>query len=391
MAIHEKLGTAYKKAAEHYPNGLTIIDPWDARISPKDRAEHHLMLLDAVYHGGHPGSATTIEELTTRQTEGGLLTWLYYQEGIPIAMANVELRSDGVAELVRTGKMSTANELHASHLMYYRLAEALPILATTGDVWALESDLRLAKSVPLADGGEIKKGVYTQHINRFDPKNLIGLHPFLLSVPRYQVSPKGNLPHQEVFLQSRRYLEPDRVVLEPLYTPKINCSHPRSPSIADIGRVTISHAFAVQPEVVEDSYGLKMRPEYSLEQTAGIHFSTLKLSGNVESEKIKQLVDYALANSRFLEVVVDNHPANIELQRRLYVAGAVPMGTFPGRYLNNERGMRTTTTHHFGFARSQIVDQMVEIEMASDYNGTEFPYLCQSLWEMWKIVGANRD
>ncbi len=391
MGIHEKLGKAYGKAAEQYPNGLKIINPFDTSVPAYVRAEHHLKLLDSVYHGGHPGSASTIDTLVKRQSAGELLTWLYYRGDEPIAMANIELRPDGVAELVRTGKMETADEVHASHLMYHRLAEALPYLAQTGNTWALESDLRLAKAVPLTEGGEIKRGVYTQHINRFDPKQLIGLHPFLLSVPRFQVHPKGNMPHQEVFLQSRRYLEPDKVLLDQLYTPEINTRHPNSPSIAEIASVTIANAFGQQPEIVDHDHGLQMEFRCQLEHTAGIHFSTLKLSGPASTEEIQRMVKEALYNTRFLEVVVPNHPANIKIQKNLYAAGAVPLGTFPGRLLDNDRLKTAPTTHHFGFARPDIVAQMVPIEMAKDYDGTPFPALCQSIWEMWKSIGANRS
>jgi len=89
--------------------------------------------------------------------------------------------------------------------------------------------------------------------------------------------------------------------------------------------------------------------------------------------------------SRFLEVVVPNSPGNIEVQKRLYHLGIIPLGVMPGgTFTINGGKQEIQTTIHYGTARTHNIRQMVEIELARDYQGTEIEKISFALREEWR-------
>ena len=369
--------------------GGVIKNPWDNGISPIDRARQHLYLLEQTYGNGHPGSSEPIESLMERQISGNMLTWIIYWQNYPVGMANLEIGNRGIAEMCRVVEIPNGTtvdngveyrgQLKASAVTYQRIADALTHPEITKKIWVLEADLRMAKDIVLPSGKILEAGVKTQHINR-------ALSPMLIAVPRYEVSPEHGHAHQEVFLQSRLYFEPEAVDQnEPIYTPRyIN----GGVGIADIVSVTHQNAFGYSPNIINQSNKNSVQEYCELTNTAGVHFSTLALSGGVGIEKIKEQIYNGLQASRFLEIIIPNLPCNIEVQKKLYDLGIVPLGVMPGgKFSFNGGKQEVQTTIHYGTARSHNIRQMVEIELARDYQGTEIEQLSFALREEWRKKG----
>ena len=364
-----------------------IKNPWDNGISPIDRARQHLYLLEQTYGNGHPGSSEPIENLMKRQVSGNLLTWIIYWKNYPVGMANLEIGNQGVAEMCRVVEIPKGTtldsgveyrgQLKTSAVTYQRIADALTHPEITKKIWALEADLRMAKDIVLPSGKILEAGVKTQHINR-------ALSPMLIAVPRYEVSPEHGHAHQEVFLQSRLYFEPEAVDQnEPIYTPRhIN----GGVGIAGIVSATYENAFGFSPKIVDgQSNENKTEKICQLENTGGFHFSTLVVSGSVLPEEIIERAYEGLNASRFLEVVIPNSPGNIEVQKKLYDLGIIPLGVMPGgTFTINGGKQKVQTTIHYGTARAHNIKQMVEIELARGYQGTEIEKISHALREEWR-------
>ena len=388
--IETDLRMGLQKKIEQYQDVETVVSPWSDQIDPKTRAEVHQYLLGVVYGKGHPALTQPLESLIEAQQSGRMLTWLMYVNGQPVGMANIEVLPDeGIAELCRTVRLpigsilpdgTTLNgQVNNTVVMYQRLLDFLqsPIANT---IWALQADLRLAKSITLPDGSFLESGAATQHINQF-----AGLNPWLLCVPRYQVHPKGGLPHQEVFFQSRLYLQPEGLNLQtPLYTPENN--HYGSVSNAEIANATYRHAFGIQPTIVGDINQEEISPpKLNLESTAGIHFSTIHVEGEVNPDQLLNLINTALQQSRFVEVIIPNKPTNIITQNICYQLGLIPLGVLPGGEFRVNGQIKTIpTTFHFGMAKPEIRKQIVDIELARDYHGGEIEKLTYLLHHWWK-------
>jgi hypothetical protein len=371
-------------AAEKIGPAMDIIGPWSDRLTSQERAVIHLELLAQTYGAGHPGSASTWEQVERRQMAGELLTWIVSWHEQPVGMVNLEIHG-GIAEVVRSVEIPTGTplpngqiyhgEAKMSGAMYHRLADLLESHVAQ-DIWAIEGDIRLASEIRLPDGRILPAGVKTQHINATS-----GLCPLLLCVPRYQVHPAGGHPHQEAFLQSRKYVDDNSLDLEePLYTPLPDKHYPLT--LANIATSTYQYGWGIQPSIVE-----KGRPQLGaieLNQTAGIHYSTATITGDVDEDAIARTLIQGLEQSRFVEIILENNPDNILSQQRLLDLGVVPLGVFPGV---KSRGVSTTL--HYGIARPDIIEQMVEVELARDYQNTPIESLVLQLREVWRELGNN--
>lgn len=383
----QQLSKYFGEEARKRLNGAIIKSPWDSAISAQDRATQHMYLLQQTYGNGHPGCREPIESLMERQSAGRLLTWIIYWQGYPVGMANLEITDSGTGELCRTVELPKGTKIDegltyegqvkTSAVTYQRISDALTHPEITKKIWALEADLRMAKEITLPSGKTLEAGVKTQHINK-------ALNPMLLSVPRYEVSPEHGHAHQEVFLQSRLYFEPEAIdKSQPIYTPeKIDGKI----TVADIVSATYNHAFGFSPKIVGD-HGAETRLVGSaeLKNTAGEHFSTLTLSGNVDVETILEKVHEGLVVSRFLEIVVPNLPENIPVQKKLYELGIIPMGVMPGgEFSLNGNKIIVPTTIHYGTARQHNIRQMVEVGLAQDYEGGDIEKISLALREEWR-------
>lgn len=387
-----QLAGSFQRAAEtKLTAGTAITGPWDRNITPLLRAQIHLDLLSKTYGAGHPGSAEPTESLMERQMRGEMLTWFISLHGTPVGMANLEIKPIGIAEMCRTLEIPVGTELpdstqydgrvKTSAVAYQRLADALSHDDIGGRTWALEADLRMAKPITLPNGKTLEGGVRTQHINHI-------LKPMLLHVPRFQVHPPQGKPHQEVFLQSREYLQPDRVLHdEPIYTPEMIGAY-NGVTIADIVGTTYPHAFASEPNIVNGSrpHTSNASNECRLETTAGEHYSTLLLSGNPGQDHILRSIKQGLTDSRFLELVIPNLPGNIELQHRLYALGLVPLGVMTGgTFKVNGDEIIIPTTIHFGAVRPSVVPRMVDIELAREFDNSSIKRIVLSLHDQWQL------
>src|SRR3989344_2294556 len=378
-----------RSKVEGYSDVESVVGPWSDQIDPRTRAQVHRDLLGTVYGQGHPALSQPIETLIGAQKAGEMLTWLMYVNGKPVGMANIEVMLEaGLAELCRTVKLPEGTYLpdgtilngrvNNTVVMYQRLLDFLgsPI---ANQIWALQADLRLAKTIILPDGSTLEAGGATQHINE-----VAGLKPWLLCVPRFQVHPPKGNPHQEAFLQSRLYLQPEHIdTSTPLYSPQQNISG--SISLSEIARATYERAFAIQPYIINsDKQNEKVTPKLTSEATAGIHFSTIFAEGNVNSGQLIEEVQSALKQSRFVEIVIPNHPGNIQTQESCYEVGLIPLGVFPGGRFRVNGGVRIIpTTFHFGTARYDIRRQIVDIELARDYRGSRIEELTYRLHQQW--------
>jgi hypothetical protein len=299
-------------------------------------------------------------------------------------MVNLEIHH-GIAEVVRSVEIPTGTvlpngqtyrgEAKMSGAMYHRLADLLESHLAK-DIWAIEGDIRLAAEIHLPDGRILPAGVKTQHINATS-----GLCPLLLCVPRYQVHPTGGRPHQEAFLQSRKYVDSNSIDLgEPIYTPLADEYYPLT--LATIAAGTYQYGWGISPTIVEK--GHPQPGTIELIPTAGIHYSTVTITGGVDEETIKRTITKGLEQSRFVEIILENSPDNLLSQQRLLDLGVVPLGVFPG-----VKSQGIPTTLHYGIARPNIIEQMVEVELARDYQNTPIEDLVLQLREAWRKLGNS--
>lgn len=390
LSLLEQKVKRYQKI-EYY-----VVGPWDDRIDNETRAQNHRYLLGVVYGQGHPALSQPIEDLINSLKEGRMLTWLMYINNQPVGMANIEIfPEEGIAELCRTVRLPEGSilpdgsvlngQVNNTVVMYQRLQDFLrsPLAEK---IWCLQADLRLAAPIILPGGKILPGGAATQHINQ-----TVGLNPWLLCVPRYQVHPKGGEPHQEVFFQSRLYLQDKGIdIKSPLYTPLKNSFGPIS--LLDIARATYHYAFGSEPIVDYSSIRNSRNSESYLEiyPTAGVHFSTIFARGAISLQALKKAVDQSLDQSRFVEIIISNDPQNIITQEVCYQANLIPLGVMPGGifYINGSQ-KHIPTTFHFGAIRSEIRKQIVEIELARDYNNTPIEQITYNLHYLWKH-GINR-
>jgi hypothetical protein len=391
-----EIATAYLKRAEEklrLSPGCIIVKPWDTEFRSEQRAVDHLWILGQAYGGGHPGSVETPISLIERQVRGDMLTWLLYKDYHPVGMANLEINA-GVAKLCRTcevpdgtvftdGQIHNGQDVETSAVAYQRLADALIHPGLAEKIWALEADLRLAKKITLPSGRLLEAGVITQHMNN-------ALTPILLCVPRYQIEPDHGVSYQEVLNQSRRYLQPERVrSSEAIYTPQSVVGY-NGVTIAEISKATYNRAFGTTPTINSEVSEVESQANVQLEHTAGIHYSTLKLEGDVSEEVIRHNLAEGINQSRFVEIVVENKPGNIKLQEKLYNLGMVPLGVKPGgTFAFNSHEVKVPTTTHFGFAKQETIRKMVQIELANDYRGTDIERLTLALREQWRLLAEN--
>lgn len=380
-------------AAERMQPGMAIIGPWSSDISPVERAAIHMMLLGTTYGQGHPGSGQGLPEIMQKQQEGSLLTWIVKWQDLPVGMVNFEIQEAGIAEAVRSvalpkGTILPNGDVYSgqatiSAAMYHRIPDLLEHQDSRRDVFAIEGDVRLATEIKLPNHDVLPPGTRTQHINK-----LSGLNPYLLVVPRYQVHPEGGVPHQEAFLQSRLYLNPqDTRIDETIYTP---LDHPRGKTtVADIARVTYQNAHGLEPGF-SDERVISAPPEINLEETAGIHFSTIRASGDIGEATLIAALSDGLNQSRFVEIIIPNRPENVDLQRRLMELPVVSLGVFPGSTSTDAKGnpKYRETTLHFGITHPEIAQQIVEVECAKDYDGSRLQELIHALREEWRELAA---
>jgi hypothetical protein len=387
----EDLNRLSALSAEKMTPGMSIVGPWSDEITPLERAETHMKLLAATYGKGHPGSAGDIESMLARQQTNQMLTWIVNWNNFPVGMVNLEVQERGIAEAVRSVSLPKGTRLpdgtiydgqaNISAAMYRRIPDLLSEPDFSETLWAIEGDVRLAAEIKLPTNEILPSGVRTQHINHQS-----GLRPYLLVVPRYRVHPDGGVPHQETFLQSRLYLQNNDTTLdEPIYTP---LQHPlgKKNTIAGIVQATYEFAHDIEPTIIDESGNLDSYPTYAgITPTAGIHFSTIELSGDVEKSHIQEMISSGLAESRFVEIILPNRPENIQLQRDLMALGLMPLGVFPGGTFLTEQGQQTIeTTIHFGIARPEVVRQMVKVSCATDYQGSQLEKVIHSLRNEWR-------
>ena len=375
-----------KIESKHRLNGgTTVIGPWDQDVSSEQRARWHAHLLYYAYGGGHPASLRPIDDFIREQKKGKILSWfLLSPDGEPVGMANIEILPNGVAEMCRTCRLKKGEPLVNGNIlnkdynntvvMYQRLVDLLATDELKNKIWALQADLRLADEIKL-DGESILAGVATQHINLS-----AGLRPFLVCVPRYQVNPQKRNPHQEIFLESMFYTQPEGLRLEPIFTPSIG-----SPvTIGDIVKVTYPYAFGVEPEIV-DLTDVSPWSSLNLEATAGIHFSTIMAEGNISKDDLAGLKEKALNQSRFVELIVPNKPANIATQRVVYEVGFIPLGVKPGGdFLVEGRRIHVPTTIHFGLLRDGLKKTIPAMKLADELVGLPLDAITHSLRQTWK-------
>lgn len=101
--------------------------------------------------------------------------------------------------------------------------------------------------------------------------------------------------------------------------------------------------------------------------------------------QVEAYIAEGLDNSRFLEIIVPNDPGNVGLQAILYNLGVMPLGVFPGGNMYTDSySQHIETTIHFGIARPDIVNQMVEIDFARDYRRSPIKNVSHNLREEWR-------
>lgn len=379
----EELETAYSSRI----NGNTIVSPWSEELSADSRAAHHMMMLGRTYGGGHPGSSSEVADLRYKQVTEEMLTWIVLREGTPVGMVNFEISGGGIAEAVRSVAVPPRGENHRSEdtssigisaAMYKRILDVFERDELLLSLGAIEGDVRLASEIQLPNNKVLPSGARTQHINKKS-----GLNPYLLCVPRYQVHPSGGVPHQEVFLQSRRYINPDlSQEMNVLHLPEVNTT---DVGMTRIVNLTWESGLGVKPQINSEGKEDYGSGRILLEETAGIHFSRLLIDGSVGQSQIKPAIHKGLCSSRFLEIVVSNRPESVLSQHELLRLGAIPLGVFPAmEYLSDGEIVKVEPTIHYGVARPEIISQMVELELARDYHGTELGDLILQLREMWR-------
>lgn len=372
---------------KHEKNGgTTVIGPFDSSLTAEQKALWHAHLLFHAYNGGHPASKRPFEAFVKEQQEGRMLTWfLISPDGQPVGMANIEILPSGIAEMCRTCKLKSGEplidgrildkEYNNTVVMYQRLVDFLTNEKLKNSVWCLQADLRLVDTINLPNGDYISAGVYTQHINLS-----AGLRPFLICVPRYQVAPENYPPYQEVFLESRLYTQPSGVDLTPIYTPPIE----EDVGIPNIVKALYNFAFGGEPEIIfhsKESNPAKLE----LEQTAGIHFSTIYAEGDISRKQLDNITTQALSQSRFVELIIPNHPGNIITQVAAYDLGFIPLGVMPGgNFLIKDKPITIPTTIHFGKLREDLKETISPIRLANDLTHTIFPEIISKLWKKWK-------
>jgi len=386
--IATELKSKLQNKVEKTKNGHTIVGPHDPSIPPLQRAQDHLFLIGEVYGNGHPASAATPEMIMTSQESGDMLTWLLYENGQAVGMANMEVLPNGIGELCRTCRLPVGTQLQDgttlrrevknTAAMYQRLLDVLTNPDMASRLAIIQADLRLAEEISIPGSEPLDAGVKTQHIN-FEA----GLSPWLLCVPRYQVHIEGKEPHQEAFLQSRMYLQPENISTEPLY---LYTNSTQVVSNEEIAKATYEYAYNASPTIVHESE--TTAPGYSrLERTADIHFSTIYASGNIEAEQLQAQVAEGLNQSRMVEVIIENAPENIAAQKAAEKAGLIPMGVQPGGTFD-VAGSKITipTTIHYGTARPEVRKRIVPIEVARELKNTMIENVTHKLHQQWLQV-----
>lgn len=371
----------YSEAERKMTAGMEILNPWDHGMTSREYALTHLALLEATYGGGHPGSKSSVEELEQLQTTYSLLTWVVKWNGHSVGMVNAERLPDGRIELVRSVEIPHGTRLHngtvyqgeanVSSAMYLRLAQLLERPDIQNTTWAVEADLRMAADICLPSGTLLSSGVRTQHTGL-----KMGLTPWLIAVPRFNVGKEGGHSHQEVFLQSRRYLtKPNE---EPIYTPTTNPTG--RTSLAEVARATYElNGIGLE---TKDKSHCDAEITGKIIAEAGVHFTQVLMGGDLTKEQIINLLESGLVMSRFVEVILYNEPGNIQLQEKLMQLGVMPLGVFPGCERPNSN-IPIKTTLHYGVARPDIVRQMVPIDFATDYDGTHLKDIAIKLRAEW--------
>jgi hypothetical protein len=373
-----------------------IVGPWSDTVSRTDRARICFEILRTAYKGTYSFTdfIPDIQSLVRLYEAQQFLTWLVYWNRNPVGIANIEICKDGIASLASSASIPAATRLpdgriyrgqaKISAAMYLRIADLLSHAQLGRTLWAVEGDVRLTTDLLLSDGVSLLGGARSQHINR-----LCELNPFLVCVPRYHLHHPSGAPIQQFFMQSRKYIHQEALnPSETIYTPS---KYSRSMIlISDIVKVTYTNAWQTVPEFVDERNDVLNKEHYCrIENDGNVQFSTIHVSGEIALSFLKNVADKGLARSHFVEFILPNRPGNVKLQEDLLNLGAVALGALPGGAQSEGQKVIThETTIHYGLLKKSTVHDLVEIEMAREYERSSLGELAQSIRTEWMHRGC---
>jgi hypothetical protein len=374
---------------------VRVVDPWSKELTNIERAQILFELVDRSYKGSYSfrDFIPDIVNLTMLYDKEEFLTWLVYWQGYPVGASSVEFVTDYLASLASSVNTPIGYELDKGQMykgeakisiaMYQRIADLLLREDYRESLMVIEGDVRMSQVIRFPEGSVLLGGARSQHINR-----LCELSPYLICVPRFHLHLSGKASLQQFFMQSRKYLQEEFVEVEaPIYSPT---NYPNlKVTIPDIVTTTYKHSWGVAPTFI-DSYGDYL-PEKSycrLTRDGTIQYSTLHASGEVTPAYLKSIIERGLNYSRFVEIIVPNKPYNIGLQISILNLGAIPLGALPGIRKSKHFTLGIDTTLHYGLLRRDAINELVDIELARDYEGSEVEKIALLLREEWGRRGS---
>lgn len=362
-----------------------IVTPWDPDISAETRASWLRHIMRETYWDN--GSAVLLEPFSAsveKQRSKALLTWFMVVDGQPVSTSSLAISNGNAvmcfaASIPKNGHFPDGTPVHGrekvpgSAVQYTRMAQFLR-RPEVKDVWGFDSYLRLGVEFPAPGGKMIQSGLRTQHINGRP-------YRFLLCQPLYH----KDIGRVEFRVVTRLFLEPNAVRWdEPLYTPTTNPYNSLEPTQAEIATLTYSLA-GTQAQIVDRMVGRsRVLPTVSLVYQ-DVYTTMVKFDGNWTLQALTDcLAGYQESGAPNVEIVVENKPENIELQRKLLEIGAIALGVKPGGKFTLGDGEEKDVPTLFHFSLATRGYDPVNIELADEYVGTPMEDMAKRVHTVWR-------
>lgn len=361
---------------------VAVHGPWDT--AERILAKQHIEVLRGAYGpNGHyairQGEAGLAEELRN----GALMVWNLIERGErgeeALATSALALHHPGFAEMCRSAAIQTGV---GSPVQFRRLAQFFERAAQQQAyrVIGLESELWSRGAYTDAQGNTFPTSVQTQHLNVF-------LAPMLTySLVGFR---NGASWLAEPQFDGRFYIQPEAVLAGgAIFTPSVNPLLSGGMTMADVVAAAYGDAFGTIPAIIDSSVGAIAPTELE-----DIHYVmgriVVKISGKYTDAQLKALIENEAQRNQtgVLEFAVVNHPGNIRLQEQLFKLGFVPAGALPGgRFTIQGYVTEQPTLLHYQKARPGLQMEVVPVELAKDYQGTEVGKIALRQEAYWKEV-----
>lgn len=356
---------------------LKIQGLWDEGVDRRRLAANHLQVLETRYgRGGHYALDHGVDGTVERMEAGTLGVWNLVSTAdgaeTPVATAGLNL-GHGVAEMTRAASLDG----NGSAVLFARLGQFFAS-DYSRSVWGLQTEVRVGAEISLPSGQTAPGGAPSLHVN---------LHMGPLLLVSGWIYPYGRADDMvfDPHFGARLYLQPETLDTEVIYTPESNPFHEGVPSMADVGRATLTQNFGTSPTIAFQGIVDRRTPNVIMIEQKAYH-QVWELKGSWSAAALDRFIAGKQADGDIVEIAVRNEAESVAMQKLLYERGFIPTGIRPGgRFeLSDGRHEEVDTHLFFQLPKPGIEAFFIPLGLSRDYLGTLIGDVTERLAEVWR-------